>query len=86
MNVAIFALCALTSLVCVALLLRAYSESRVRLLLWCLLCFTGLAVNNIVLFVDKVMLPDTDLALVRALPAFLGVSALVYGLVWEVRR
>jgi hypothetical protein len=86
MDVAIFALCAVTSLVCVALLLRAYSATHVRLLLWCVLCFAGLALNNVVLLVDKVFLADTDLALVRALPALLGVAVLVYGLVWETRR
>lgn len=86
MDAAIFGLCAVTSLVCVALLARAYSTTRVRLLLWCLLCFTGLALNNVVLFVDKVVLTEADLSLWRAMPALLGVGALVYGLVWETRR
>lgn len=82
---AIYVLCALASLVCVALLWRSYAESRARLILWCLFCFLGLAANNILLFVDKVVVADTDLAAVRALPAALGVLALVYGLIWEDR-
>jgi hypothetical protein len=79
----VYVLCAVTSLICVALLLRAWLATRVAVLLWCLLCFVGLALNNIVLFVDKVVAPDTDLSVWRTLPATLGVAALVYGLVRE---
>ena len=83
---AVYTLCALTSVLCAALLLRSWLESRTQLLLWCLLCFVGLALNNIMLFVDKVVVTDTDLSFWRTLPAALGVAALVYGLVWETRE
>ena len=86
MDVAVYVLCAVTSLACAGLLFRAYAASRVRLLLWCLLCFIGLALNNVVLFVDKVVVTDVDLSVWRGLPAFLGVVALIYGLVWEADR
>jgi len=79
----VYVLCALTSLACAGLLARAYAERRVPLLFWSLLCFVGLALNNIVLFVDKVVAPDIDLSVWRGLPAALGVAALVFGLVWE---
>ena len=79
----VYALCALTSLACAGLLLRSYLAGRVPLLFWTLLCFVGLALNNIVLFVDKVVAPDVDLSVWRGLPAALGVAALVFGLVWE---
>jgi hypothetical protein len=85
MATTIYALCALTSLLCAVLLLRAYARSRVRLLLWSGLCFAGLAVNNILLFIDVRVVPDTDLSVVRTLPALLGVALLIYGLVWESR-
>lgn len=78
---AVYVLCALTSLACAGLLLRAWAASRVRLLLWCLLCFVGLALNNVMLLVDKIVTPETDLSVWRALPATLGVAVLVYGLV-----
>lgn len=81
MAVAVYALCGLTSLGCVALLARAYAQNRVQLLLWTLVCFVGLALNNVVLFIDKVVAPDVDLSVWRGLPAALGVAALVYGLV-----
>ncbi len=81
----VYALCALTSIACAVLLLRGYFRSRVRLLLWSGLCFAGLALNNVVLFIDLRVLPETDLSLVRTLPAVAGVMILVYGLVWETR-
>lgn len=83
---AVYVLCALTSLACTALLLRSYAETRVRLLLWSGVCFAGLALNNVILFVDKVVAPDVDLSLVRLLPAFAGVCALLFGLIWESDR
>lgn len=79
----VYVLCALTSLACVGLLLRAWLDSRVRLLFWTLLCFVGLALNNVMLFIDKVVITDVDLSVWRGLPAALGVAALVYGLVMD---
>ena len=81
----VYALCALTSVACAWLLLRGYARSRVRLLLWSGLCFAGLAVNNILLFVDLRVLPATDLSVVRTIPAVIGVALLLYGLIWEER-
>jgi heme/copper-type cytochrome/quinol oxidase subunit 4 len=81
----VYALCALTSIACAWLLLRGYIATRVRLLLWSGLCFTGLALNNILLFIDVRVLPDVDLSIVRTIPAVIGVLLLVYGLVWETR-
>jgi hypothetical protein len=81
----VYALCALTSIACAILLLRGWARTRVRLLLWSGICFTGLALNNVLLFIDIRVLPETDLSLVRTLPAVIGVMALVYGLVWESR-
>lgn len=79
----VYILCALTSLTCSILLLRAYSHSRVRLLFWSGLCFLGLAMNNILLFIDLRVLPQTDLFLVRSLPALIGLLLLIYGLIWD---
>jgi hypothetical protein len=83
---AIYVLCALTSIICAALLLRGWSQSRARLLFWSALCFIGLALNNILLIVDVTVLPDVDLELWRTLPALAGVALLVYGLIWETPR
>jgi hypothetical protein len=82
---AVYSLCALASIGCAGLLLRAYARARTRLLLWCALCFVGLAVNNAILFVDLVVVPDVDLSLIRQLSAFVSVLLLLYGLVWDAR-
>lgn len=81
----VYALCALTSLACAVLLLRGYAASRARLLLWSGLCFAGLAANNVLLLIDKRVVPTLDLSLWRSLPALAGVALLLYGLVWETR-
>lgn len=78
----VFILCALTSLACAVLLLRSYFRSRVRLLLWTGLCFTGLALNNLLLVVDA-RTPSVDLSVWRSLPAAVGLAILIYGLVWD---
>jgi hypothetical protein len=81
---AVYVLCTLTSAVCAGLLLRSYFRSRTRLLVWSSLAFVGLTANNVLLFVDLVMLPETiDLWPVRNLTALLALSVLVYGLIWD---
>ena len=85
MGEAVYILSALTSIGCVALLLRAYLKNRVKLLLWSSLCFAGLAVNNIILFIDLVIVPEKDLSLWRNLSALIGMILLIYGLIWDSR-
>jgi hypothetical protein len=85
MAVAVYVLCAVTSAVCAILLTRSWRENRVALLFWSALCFAGLAINNLLLFVDKVIVTGVDLSLARSLSALIAVSVLVYGLIWEAR-
>ena len=80
---AVYLLCAVTSSLCAVLLLRAYARTGTRLLLWSGLCFFGLALNNALLVVDLMIVPDTDLSTWRLVPAVLGVALLLYGLIWE---
>jgi hypothetical protein len=82
---AVYVLCALTSAACAALLLRGYKRSGHRLLFWSGLCFVALFFNNVFLVLDKVIYPgpQVDFSLVRTVFALLGVSTLLYGLVWE---
>jgi hypothetical protein len=85
----VYALCALTSLACAAMLLRGYWRSRARLLLWSSLCFVFLFLNNVLLFVDKVVLPERDdllgvsFAVWRSSVALIGIGLLLIGLVWD---
>jgi hypothetical protein len=82
---AVYLLCAATSILCGALLLRGYHTSKTRLLFWAALCFLGLAINNVMLFIDLIVLPDINLFWWRTLPALCGMSILLYGLIWESR-
>lgn len=81
----VYSLCALTSILCTALLYMSYRRNRTRLLLWTGICFLGLAVNNILLVFDLVLTaPSTDLSILRTLPAVLGFGALVWGFIWDM--
>jgi hypothetical protein len=81
-----YILCTLTSIVCAALLLRGYKQSHSRLLFWCGLCFVGLALNNILLFIDVKTPNDVlDLSHIRSLPAVVGLLLMIFGLIWEKR-
>lgn len=82
----VYVLCALASLATAALLVRSYRRGRSDLLLWSSICFVGLAVNNVLLFVDLVAVPTgIDLSLARALTGFVAVLALLVGLIWSKR-
>jgi hypothetical protein len=79
----VYALCALTSLICAVLLMRAHLRSGVRLLFWSAVGFAGLAISNALMFTDFVIVPDTDLSTVRATLTFVAVTVLLLGLLWE---
>lgn len=80
---AVYVLCATASVICAILLLRGYRQSRTQLLFWGSLCFAGLALNNVLLFVDLVVVPTVDLTLVRAFLALGAMMTLLWGLIWE---
>jgi hypothetical protein len=78
-------LCAIAAFACAGLLARAWLDSRVPLLFWCMVCFAGLALNSALVVVDE-LTADVDLAGWRQLPAALGVLALCYGLILRAER
>lgn len=83
---AIYITCALTSAVCAWLLIRGYRASGTRLLFWAGLCFIGLTIDNVVLYVDLALTPNTiDLFYYRTIPAALGLIVLMFGLIHETR-
>jgi hypothetical protein len=84
MAAVIYSLCAITSALCGWLLIRSYLHTRSRLLLWSSLCFAGLTLNNITLWVDKLVFPNIDLSIVRTSIALVATLILLYGLIWEV--
>jgi len=81
----VYILCGLTSIGCAVLLLRQYRATRGRLLFWSAGCFICLAVSNVLLYIDLIMLPDIDLSPLRNGITLLGVTMLLAALIWEVR-
>ncbi len=79
----IYGSCALTALLCAGLLLRAYQRSHYRLLLWSGLCFIGLTLNNLLVVLEKLLLPIIDLSTPRLVVALLAMLVLLYGLIWD---
>jgi hypothetical protein len=79
----VYLLCAATCLLCAAMLLRGYRQTGVRLLFWSGLCFAGLMLDNLMLYVDVVVVPDVNLAVWRKLPGLVAIMLLLFGLVWE---
>jgi hypothetical protein len=79
----IYLLCAGTSLAAAWMLLRTYIRSRTSLLLWSCIGFAGLAVNNVLVYLDLVMFPHVDLSFARTLAGAIGMVALVFGLTKE---
>ena len=83
MAVTIYLLCALTSLACFGLLMRSWRLSRSRLLFWSALCFAVLSLNNLLLVVDKLLLPATNLTTLRLVTSLAALLLLLFGLIWE---
>jgi len=83
-KIVLFVLAIATSLACTVLLFRSYLNTRLRILLWSSLCFVCLTANNVLLFIDVVMLPQTiDLRAARHAMALIGMLFLLYGFIRE---
>lgn len=79
----VYLLCAITSFACAALLFRANHNRPSKLLFGSALCFIGLFLNNLLLVIDLVFLPDVSLAVLRGATAIVAVSLLIFALVWD---
>lgn len=79
---AVYLMCSLTSAACAFLLLRQYLHARTPLIFWSSLCFLGLMIVNMTLFIDLVVLPNTiDLSRLRAFFALASITVLLIGLI-----
>jgi hypothetical protein len=81
MGFVVYILCALTSAGCTLLLFGRYRKTRVKLLFWSGIAFLAFTVTNVLLFVDLVVVPQTDLAIWRNITTLSGVIVLLYGLI-----
>jgi hypothetical protein len=77
----LYILCFVVSAACAWLLLRAWRTSRVQLLLWSGIGFTGIAINNLILVIDARV--EADFAAWRGAPTLLGLTIMIWGLIQE---
>lgn len=82
----VYTLCLAASVLCAALLLQTWRQTRSRLLFWTALGFGCLAVNNLFLVADLVLFPDIELWPGRLIPSVAAVAVLLYGFIWEAER
>lgn len=78
---AIYILASATCLLCTVLLLRQWRATKLKLLFWSGVCFLTLTVANVLLFVDRVLVPHIDLIIYRLAVTLLAVVFMLYGLV-----
>ena len=83
MAAVVYILGTLIALACAVLLLRGYLLGRKKLLLWSCVCFFGLSLSNLLVFLDLVVFPDIDFYLARLVTAAVAMMFLLYGLIWE---
>lgn len=83
MATTVYLLGVLVTSLCAALLLHAFARVKQKLLLWSGLCFVGLTVSNVLLFVDLVIWPDVSLYTWRLSTAAVAMLLLLYGLILE---
>jgi hypothetical protein len=79
----IYLLCVATSLLCAYLLASAFGRRRSRLLIWSAACFTCMAMNNLVLAADVLLLPNIDLTILSLGTSLAAVGILLFGFIWE---
>jgi len=79
----VYALCLATSAACAWLLGRTYRRTGVRLLLWSALCFVLLALNNLFVILDLLVIHQVDLGLIRVSLSVAAVSVLLFGFIWK---
>lgn len=80
---AVYLLCIVASAACVALMIRSYVRTRMRLLLWCAGCFAFLCINSMLVMVDIYWPPSGNLLPWRQASSLAAVAVLIHGFLWE---
>jgi hypothetical protein len=77
----VYILCAITSIGCTWLLIARYRKTRIPLLFWSAAAFFAFTLTNILLYLDRVIVPDIDFSIHRNFITFVGALVLLYGLI-----
>lgn len=80
----LYLLCFAVSVTCAVMLLRAWTSSRVRLLLWSGIGFSGIAINNLLLVIGESA--GYDWSVWRGAPTLVGLIVMIWGLAEERAR
>lgn len=82
----VYLLCFLTSALAAALLVRQRAATPSPVLLWSAACFVLLALSNLIVVIDQMVLPQLNLRTLRLVLTLLAVSVLLYGFIWGEER
>lgn len=82
----VYLLCFLTAALCAVLLVRRYLAAHTPILLWSAACFVFLALSNLLVVIDRMVLLDVSLRTPRLALTLLAVSLLLYGFIWEAEK
>ena len=82
----VYILCCLLSAACAFFLMRGHFRNPSHLLFFSGVCFSLLALNNAILVVDLVLLPDMEFQgpMIRSTLSAGAGSVLLFGLIWEL--
>jgi hypothetical protein len=83
---AVYLLCLATSAACAWLLARSYAVTKARLLLWSALCFFFLAVNNLLVIFDLLVIEEMSFQIARLVTSLLAVGLLLFGFIWDLEE
>jgi len=83
---AVYLLCFGTSATCAWLLGRSYRHTGARLLMWSALCFVFLALNNLFVILDLLVIKDISLQIPRLLLSLAAVCVLLFGFIWDIEE
>ena len=79
----VYLLCFLTSVICALLLGRSYLSTRARMLLWSAVCFSLLALANLLVVFDLLVFENSDLRPARLWLSLAAVGVLLFGFIWD---
>ena len=82
----VYLLCFATSVACALLLGRSYRRTGARLLLWSTACFGLLALNNLFVIIDLLLIESINFSILRVLLSLSAVAVLLFGFVWDLEE
>lgn len=82
----VYLLCFLFAALCAGLLVRQYRMVPSPVLLWSAACFVLLALSNLLVVFDQLVMPESNFRIPRLLLTLLAVGVLLFGFIWEAEQ